>query len=121
MEEAKRGQARGKGFFKRLTKYVQKKGTRKSTKSEATRPRYDKEFFLAQCKLHRGWETNRAECEWNRLIQNPANIADNNGPEYAKLRIFVPTWIFCTEADVDATENFAEKSLDTETKARYYF
>ena len=115
----KAGQPRGKAFFKRMSQYMQKVGARKSIVQEKARPRYDKEFFVAQCKLQRQWCDVRAEQQWERLSSDQANIADEDGPPWSRLRVFVPTWMFCTETDKEQLETFQEKALTTSTGSKH--
>ena len=113
------GQKAGKGRGELdLTQFVVTKGATKFKTDLSDRPKWDKEFFCCQLQTLRRWLSTRCEAKWEELAADPANFADNGGPDpKAPMRLFIPANLVGGDKDSSGNAQFETKELKESSRA----
>ena len=111
---AKPGAARGKNFA--ITKFVHKRGFRKSNKIKRARARWDYEMFASKMEHLRGWSKTQSKAEFQKLTDDPKTKRDGLGPKHCPLRLSIPSWMTGMDESASEDEEFEEKALLKESK-----
>eukprot|EP00959_Pyramimonas_sp_CCMP1952_P287197 6006068-Pyramimonas_sp.AAC.1 len=111
----KAGRARGELD---LTQFVSTKGATKFRTDQSDRPKWDKEFFCCQLQSLRRWLPTRCEAKWEELAADPANFADNGGPDPKNpMRLYIPANLVGADKDSSGTTQFETKEVKESSRA----
>ena len=70
------------------------------------------------------WDQGRCKNAWASLELDPRSHADNSGPSYSTLRLYIPSWMVGTDKRVRRDSNYEDRALhntllsDTELTAK---
>ena len=111
--KAERGKLRGQMTLVQIAK---DEGCRSEQLAREVLPVYDFEFFVNQSKLHRGWDFTKAKEMWDGFDTDD-NFGDYDGPPYAKKRLMIPAWVFCTSSKENIQSNYKDARLTEHSKS----
>ena len=105
-------------FSVNLTQYFHREGFRQDSMHEEGRWKIDEEMFVQSMKSSRGWSAEKAMNFWKTTEADPEykDLRDNEGPQWSKLRLWLPSSLLGGDRLWNKKGTFEEKGVEDVSK-----